>query len=249
MDEPTQGMNGKAPGSLLPHDNRLRKQSPTDIAFNKIKEMVYLHEIVPGQKLMYQELANKLGMSVTPVIQALNRLEFMNILDYERNKGYYVSEISPTELDELFAAREALETFLVPAIVEKLTDAKLRQIKLTMDAHVDALPVPKYRKILMIRDTHFHLKIIECAENQVIYNLSKHVLEQIYLKYRPEYMNDKRLKKAAEEHEEIFSALQNRDVSRTTRLLRQHILNGKKHIVGGMRGNRWGPGDLADVPV
>lgn len=212
-------------------------RSPVDIAFNKLKEMVYHHEIVPGQKLMYQEIASKLGMSVTPVIQALNRLEFLNIVHYERNKGYYVGETSAEELDDLFAAREALETYLVPEIIRRLSAEKLEQIKLTMREYVNALPIPQYRKLLMIRDMKFHLRIIECAENAVMYNLSRHVLEQIYLKYRSEHMNDDRLKKAAEEHEEILDALKAKDERKVTRLLRQHIKNGKAHIVGGLQGS------------
>lgn len=91
--------------------------SPVDVAFKKIKEMMYHHEIVPGQKLLYQELAKKFNMSITPIIQALNRLQLLNIVYSERNKGYYVGEADPVEAKELFIAREALETFMVPSVI------------------------------------------------------------------------------------------------------------------------------------
>lgn len=210
------------------------EESPVDLAFKKIKEMMYHHEIVPGQKLLYQELAKKLNMSITPIIQALNRLQLLNIVYTERNKGYYVGETDPVEAEELFIAREALETFLVPTIIEKMTDRKLESIEKAMTEHVKAVSVPQYRRSLMIIDTNFHLEIIKSAENKVVHNLCKFILERVYLKYRPEYLQEKRMEQAAKEHRMLFEALKNRDVNKTRRLIRNHIRAGREHIVGSL---------------
>jgi len=209
-------------------------ESPVDVAFRKIKEMMYHHEIVPGQKLLYQELAQKLNMSVTPIVQALNRLQLLNIVYSERNRGFYVGEADPVEAKELFIAREALETYVVPAVIENLTDKRISAIEKAMKEHTRGVSVPQYRRILMIKDTNFHLKIIECAENKVIYNMCKLLLEQIYLKYRPEYMREPRLAKAAEEHETILESLKRRDVRKTKRLVKQHIKKGREHVVSSL---------------
>ena len=199
--------------------NKVKKEEelPVDVAFRKIKEMMYHHEIVPGQKLLYQELAKKLGMSITPIIQALNRLQLLNIVYSERNKGYYVGETDPVEANELFTAREAFETFLVP-----------------VSEHVKAASVPEYRRICMIKDTNFHLQMIKIAENKVMYNLSKVIFEQIYLKYRPEYMREERIREAAEEHSALLEALKEKDARKTRRLIKQHIKNGRAHVVGSL---------------
>ena len=109
---------------------------PVDVAFRKIKEMMYHHEIVPGQKLLYQELAKKLNMSITPIIQALNRLQLLNIVYSERNKGFYVGEADPVEANELFMAREAFETYLVPSIIKNLTDEKINVLENAIKEHV-----------------------------------------------------------------------------------------------------------------
>ncbi len=122
---------------------------------------MYHHEIVPGQKLLYQELAKKLHMSITPIIQALNRLQLLKIVYSERNKGYYVGEADPVEAQKrLFTAREALETFLVPTIIERLTEAKLDSIEKAMREHVKAVSFPQYRRSLLIVDANYHLEII-----------------------------------------------------------------------------------------
>jgi len=209
-------------------------ESPVDVAFRKIKEMMYHHEIVPGQKLIYQELAKKLNMSITPIVQALNRLQLLNIVYSEHNKGYYVGETDAVEAKELFIAREALETFIVPSIIKNLTDKKLSAIEKAMKEHTKGVSVPQYRRMLMIKDTDFHLRIVECAENKIIYNICKLILEQIYLKYRPEYMREPRLKEAAEEHNMILESLKKRDVRKARRLIKQHIKKGREHIVGSL---------------
>ena len=210
------------------------EELPVDVAFRKIKEMMYHHQIVPGQKLIYQELARKLNMSITPIIQALNRLQLLNIVYSERNKGFYVGESDPVEANELFTAREAFETFLVPAIIKNLTDKKLYDLEKVLQEHVKAASTPEYRRILMIKDTNFHLEMIRIAENKVMYNLSKVIFEQIYLKYRPEYLREKRNREAADEHSGILEALKERDVRKTRRLIKQHIKKGRAHIVGGL---------------
>jgi DNA-binding GntR family transcriptional regulator len=211
-----------------------KEELPVDIAFRKIKEMMYHHEIVPGQKLLYQELARKLNMSITPIIQALNRLQLLNIVYSEPNKGFYVGEADPVEANELFTAREAFETFLVPAIIKNLTDKKIYDLEKALKEHVKAASIPEYRRILMIKDTSFHLQMIRIAENKVIYNLSKVIFEQIYLKYRPEYMREQRIKEAAAEHSALLEALKERDAGKTRRLIKQHIKKGREHIVGGL---------------
>ncbi|MBW1781370.1 MAG: GntR family transcriptional regulator [Deltaproteobacteria bacterium] len=210
------------------------EELPVDMAFRKIKEMMYHHEIVPGQKLLYQELAKKLGMSITPIIQALNRLQLLNIVYSERNKGYYVGESDPAEANELFIAREAFETFLVPDIIKNLTDKKLDDLEKALKEHVKAGSIPEYRRNLIIKDTNFHLEMIKIAGNKVMYNLSKVIFEQIYLKYRPEYMREERIKEAAEEHKTLIDALKERDVRKTRRLIKQHIKNGRAHVVGSL---------------
>jgi DNA-binding GntR family transcriptional regulator len=235
----TKGKKGHVREGDFEHDHPMKQsnkaeESPVDVAYQKIKEMMYHHELVPGQKLLYQELAKKLNMSITPVIQALNRLQLLKIVYSERNKGYYVGEADPVEAEELFMAREALEVFLVPTILEKMTPKKLESIEKAMKEHVKAVSFPQYRRLLLIIDTNFHLEMIKSAENKVIYNFCKLIFERIYLKYRPEYMREERLKEAAKEHRLLFESLKSGDLKKTERLIKDHIRSGREHIVNSL---------------
>jgi len=202
-----------------------------DIAFEKIKGMLYNSEIVPGQKLIYHDLTKKLNMSVTPIAQALKKLEFLNLVCWEKNRGYRVGEINATEVKELFSAREALEIHVIPEVIAKLSRKKTKEIADAMNEHIKGASLSQSKRLLMIKDLNFHLKIVECAENKVIHSTCRWIFEQIYLKYKSEIMLESRIKKASQEHGNILNALIDGDVERTRRLITDHIHKGRKHIV------------------
>ena len=77
------------------------KSDLTYKAYHAIRKMLFYNEIQPGQKIKYKDLANRIGVSMTPVIQALKWLEFRNIVRHEANKGYYINEVSLKEIKEI----------------------------------------------------------------------------------------------------------------------------------------------------
>jgi DNA-binding GntR family transcriptional regulator len=142
-----------------------------------------------------------------------------------------VGETDPVEAQELFCTREALETYIVPDVIKNLNDQKLDSIERAMNEHIEASKSSLHGRVLLIMDTNFHLNMIKCAGNKVIFDLSKKIFEQIYLKYRPENLISKEVRRALEEHKMLIAALKERDVSKTRRLIRRHIKNGAQHII------------------
>jgi len=199
--------------------------------YQQIKTMMYRHMLAPGQKLGYQDLARKLNVSVTPVIQALKGLERQGFVRYEPNRGYFVGEITETEAKELFEARIALETYSIPFVIENWNKEKAKALKEAYDEHLLSTKPENRRIFLLIRDAQFHLKLVECAGNRVVYSLLTDVLEHIYLRYRPEYLLAGRSKEAAREHRDILRALESGDESGTISLVKQHIKNGSEHVL------------------
>ena len=83
----------------------------------------------------------------------------------------------------------------------------------------------------MIKDAQFHLKIVEVAGNNVIYGLLEDVFERLYLRYKPEYLWEERIKEAAKEHEGIVVSLEQGDVRRTKTFIRKNIRHGMAYII------------------
>lgn len=202
------------------------KGALSENVYLKIKEMIYYNQLAPGQKLIYGRLARKLNVSVTPVIQALTRLETSNLVEYEPNKGYFVGEITQTEAHQLYKAREALELYIIPSIVRNLTADKLNQMRQIFKKYQNG-----DRRSLILFDAQFHLKIAEYAQNEVIYHLLEKLFERIYLKYRPEYLGEDRIKAVLKEHRRILNALGRGDIEDATNTVREHIQNGMHHVI------------------
>jgi DNA-binding GntR family transcriptional regulator len=88
------------------------KVNLTGEAYAQKKGMLFFKVFQPGQQVPYRSLAKKLGMSMTPVVQALKHLEFLGLLRNEANRGFFVVEITPEEVREVYELREVLEAWL-----------------------------------------------------------------------------------------------------------------------------------------
>lgn len=197
-------------------------------AYDKIKRLISVYELVPGQKLIYKDLAKRLNTGVTPAIQALNRLEASNLVRYVPNKGYFVGEITEDEVRQLYQAREALEVAVIPEVISKLNPKRLDEIRLMFQKRKE---VRRPRREMILEDTLFHLSIVGCANNNIIYRLLENIFEQVYLKYRPEYLSDNRAKVCVGEHGVILKSLAEGNVERSIVLVREHIRSGMEYII------------------
>jgi DNA-binding GntR family transcriptional regulator len=208
-----------------------KKGQAVDHVFAEIKNMIYYNRLAPGQRIVYNDLAQKLGVSVTPVIQALKLLERSNLVQYRSNRGYFVGELSPRIVEDLYGVREALELYALPEALKNLDRGALKSIREVFKQYDQSVTPNPEGRILMLRDAQFHLKIIEYAGNQVIYNILNDVLEQIYLQYKSEYLIPARIEKAYEEHRSILKALGRGALEDAVDLLKTHIGHGKEHIL------------------
>ena len=198
--------------------DKLRYGAMLDDAYHRIKEMMYNTQLVPGQKIIYGDLADRLNTSITPIIQALKRLESSKIVRYLPNKGYFVTEITEAELRDLHEARESLEVFILPKIIRNMSPDDIASVR----DHFRKLNMSDPRK-WVLHDQRFHLKIAESAGNDVIYHLLEEILERTYLRYKPQYLNDERFKEALREHREILQSIARGDVRYARNVIRKHI--------------------------
>src|SRR6266403_4218186 len=101
--------------------------------YNQIKTLILCNEVLPGQKLHHQELSERLGVSRTPVREALTRLVQEGYVSFLPNRGFTCKEIRLQEADELYQLREALEAFAVEKAIANLTDAALARLRAKMN--------------------------------------------------------------------------------------------------------------------
>ena len=96
-------------------------------AYMGLRRMLFLNEITPGQKIHYRDLAESLGMSPTPVIQALKWLEFQGLVHHEANRGFFLEPLSMNEVREVYDMRIDLEVGNIPrGLLNESTNKGLR---------------------------------------------------------------------------------------------------------------------------
>jgi DNA-binding GntR family transcriptional regulator len=209
-------------------------QNATNRAYRAIKEMIARYELVPGQKITYDQLVEKIKLSKTPIINALNRLEQEEFVFSIPNRGFFIKAIDIEEVAELFEVREALEMMVIVNSLKNQNCRMMKAIEKAMVAHREYLYdiVTRKRQAL---DATFHLKIAEMGGNKSLTRILKHVFEHIYLRHRSEGIHPQRLKTSAEEHQKIFEAIQEENLPQAKRLMMEHVRAGKTSTIKGIQ--------------
>ena len=107
-------------------NDKKQREDSSQIAYHGIRHMLYNKELVPGQRIAYRDLAEKLELSPTPIIQALKWLELQGYVRHEPNRGYSMAPFSLQEIEELYEIRELIEPSLIPAAIEKIDKKGLK---------------------------------------------------------------------------------------------------------------------------
>src|SRR6185503_4581335 len=149
--------------------------------YNQIKNLILCNEIMPGQKLHHQQLSERLGVSRTPIREALTRLVQEGYVSFLPNRGFTCKEIRLQEAEELYELREALEAFAVERAVVNLTESGVHQLRVKMNFYGKDIE-KRFTRERLVYDQDVHLEIAQLAGNQTLIKSLGHVFERIVLK-------------------------------------------------------------------
>ncbi|MCK5517467.1 MAG: GntR family transcriptional regulator [Desulfobulbaceae bacterium] len=214
-----------------------KKQSTDDFtneAYMGIRRMFFVNEITPGQKISYGDLASRLGMSTTPVIQALKRLEDQGLVRHEPNRGYYTENISLKEIKEIYDFRELIETSLLPKTVSGMNKKNLKNLKKALDNHLDAVR-DIYLKERLVRDMEFHLVLAGLSGCTIQINTLRSLFDLLYLKYRGNVLFVTPMETVDSEHIKLYNYIADSNLDGAARILKQHISNVKEHAIASIQ--------------
>jgi DNA-binding GntR family transcriptional regulator len=204
-------------------------------AYLQIKNLILGNEVMPGQKLYHQELSDRLGVSRTPVREALTRLVQEGYVSFLPNRGFTCKEIGLQEAQELYDLREALEAFAVEKAIEKVSDNALEELARKMDLY-GADVQRRFSRERLIYDQDVHLEIARLSGNQTLTRTLTQVFERIILKRRTDGLYDPtRGLTAHQEHLQLIQAMKRRDAAQSVRILRAHIRAGKDNVAADLK--------------
>src|SRR5215470_9403562 len=203
--------------------------------YSQIKNLILSNEVLPGQKLHHQELSERLGVSRTPVREALTRLVQEGYVSLLPNRGFTCKEIRLQEAEELYDLREALEAFGVESAIKNVTDASLNQLARKMDLYGEDVR-KRFSRERLIYDQDIHLEIARLACNDTLARTLAQVFERIILKRRTDGLYDpERGLMAHQEHLRLLRAMEQRDVGQAIAIVRAHIRAGKDNVLTDLR--------------
>lgn len=200
-----------------------------DVAYERLTELI-LNELPTGSRLSEPEIAATLGMSKTPVREALLRLESEGLVTPIPHIGYLIPQLSYVELREALEVREAVEGYLAMLAAERLSEAELAELR---KAFSEAPPdIPRMTEL----NTALHEAIMRAADNSKMEQILAAVRNQINRGIRELIGDDlPRYQQSFEEHLAILDALEARDAARAERTMREHVASVNANILRRFR--------------
>ena len=201
-----------------------------DVVFNTLRQAILRGEMEPGERLMEIQLAQKLGVSRTPIREAIRKLELEGLVIMIPRKGAEVAHITEKDMRDVLEVRATLEELVVALACKNVTDEKLAELKAANKLFETAI-VSKDVVNIVDADVHFHDIIYTMTDNARLIQIINNLREQMY-RYRLEYVKDARTHSILiSEHNDIIKQLKDRNVEQAKKVIYQHINNQEKGII------------------
>ncbi len=228
-----------SPSPVLP---KIHSVKIGEKAYKILRERIISRELTPGQRLDLGKIESQLGISRTPLKEALNRLALEGLVEIVARRGTYVTDPTAEEIAESFEVRKALEIYAVGWAVEQATDEELRRLgslveelgEMARAEDWDAL-YPRY----MATDHQFHRELVGLSGNERL--MGAHERENVHAQmarvrhWRSEKeFRWRELNLAQEEHERMMAALEARDRARAEREMAAHLKAAKCSLLEDM---------------
>lgn len=219
-------MSQPAAGHLRAYDaDALRTQSRADFVYDSLRDAIWEGRFAHGERIREEEIANVLGVSRTPVREALQRLQQRGLLVIGPGRGLMVAQLSKQQVFELYAMREILEGSAARFAARHANEAEIeilyRLQRELAASNGDALNLVKLNR-------RFHQAIYEAAHNQYLLETLDTLNDSLALLHSTTFRAPSRRTETDEEHRRIVEAIEKRDSEAAERVAREHIRQAQR---------------------
>jgi DNA-binding GntR family transcriptional regulator len=196
--------------------------------YESLKSSIFSGRFTPGERLAEEHLAEELGVSRTPVREALHKLEQDGLIEPLESRGFCIPRDSEEEIEDLFELRTVLEGYTLKIICERITDAQIAVLEGIVNKADEALRRERIDEVFhwntQFHDTLHGLVADKRRFHNLIVNMRKYVLR--YRKDTLQYLGA--AKRASDGHQQIILALKLKDAELCERVMRVHIRQSKE---------------------
>ncbi len=208
-----------------------------DVVFNTLRQAILTGELKPGERLMEIHLANRLGVSRTPIREAIRKLELEGLVTMIPRRGAEVAEITEKSLQDVLEVRRALDALSVELACDRITEEDLEHLEIACKNFEEAIEGKDLKKIAQA-DVALHDIIVKATGNARLVQMVNNLSEQMY-RYRFEYIKDEsNHQRLVEEHRVIFESLKNKDKETASQTAKLHIDNQEASVMAQIKRER-----------
>ncbi len=201
-----------------------------DVVFNTLRQAILTGELRPGERLMEIHLADRLGVSRTPIREAIRKLELEGLVVMIPRKGAQVARITEKNLKDVLEVRRALDMLAARLACHRMSDEEKKELKKACDEFAGVVK-DNNTKDITEADVRFHDIILKSTNNERLIQLVNNLAEQMY-RYRLEYIKDSSYhSRLVQEHEAIYHAIINNQEEKAAEAVVLHIDNQEKTII------------------
>ena len=223
---------------------RIRRERAVDAVYNSLRQAILASLLKPGERLNVDDLADKLGVSLTPVRQAIQQLSTEGLVEIKPRSGTFVASLSARDVEETFEIRCALECLAADKAVENITPEQLRRLRELLRLLRKPVKDEEDRHSHERYNSELHTILIQASGNlrlrEMYEALNAHL--RIARIHQHEAGWPERLAEEQSEHEKIVIALEKQSPADLVKALRQHIFRARDALAAGMRHRGGGAG-------
>ena len=193
-----------------------------EMVYEELKMQILTGVIVPGTRMMEVELAEEMGVSRTPIREAIRKLEKEGLVTIEPRRGAYASQISTEDMVEILEVRQNMEGLAAFFAASRMQPEQMEELK-NISTKYNKAVTDRDMESMIKYDTRFHRIIVESCNNKILVQMIEQ-LQELVLRFRYIYYDDfKRAENMPEEHYMILSAIENKDADAARAAADLHI--------------------------
>ena len=208
-----------------------------ELVFEALREAILNGQLEPGERLMEIQLAEELGVSRTPVREAIRKLEREGLVLMVPRKGAYVASLSMKDVVEVFEIRGALEGLAAALAAERITNEELENLERQYVKSVEQMEKADVKGMVEV-DTGFHQLLYQASRNERLAQIINNLREQSQVFRQTSLSYPGRMKVALKEHRKIVDAIWARDPETARRLAQEHIENAESSMMKVIRAEK-----------
>jgi DNA-binding GntR family transcriptional regulator len=217
----------RAAGSAVPEPAppRLAERALYEQVAERLRQRIVGHTLAPGSWIDEQAIAAELGISRTPLREALKVLAGEGLVTMKLRRGAYVTEVSSRDLDEVFHLLALLESDAAGVVARTATPTQLAEL-VSLHEQLEASVAERDR--FFAANERFHMRLLEIADNRWRIQLVTDLRKVMKLNRHHSLFKQGRLEASLKEHRQLMSALKARNVERARALMQQHMAAGRE---------------------